>query len=71
MTSTDTTKRAKPKRDQAKLEHDALVKLCAALGELPLNSLDQASYSAYSEAVNLLDPDDFTERFMTSAVKQS
>lgn len=62
-------KRAKTKHDQAKREHDALVTLCAALGELPADTLDQASYKAYSAAVEVLDPDEFTERFMASAIK--
>lgn len=65
-TSTDSRKRAKPKHDQAKREHDALVALLEALGELPSGTLDQRSYKAYCAAVNVIDPDDFTERFMAS-----
>lgn len=48
---------------------DALERLVKALGELPAGNLDQASESAYRHAANLLDPDEFTERFMASARK--
>lgn len=41
----------------------ALEILCKALGELPADALDQASFAAYSRAVDLLEPDEFTERF--------
>jgi hypothetical protein len=45
----------------------ALEILCRALGELPANALDQASFAAYSRAVDLLDPDEFRERFLAQA----
>lgn len=48
---------------------EALEKLVRALGELPAGNLDQASESAYRHAANLLDPDEFTGRFMASARK--
>lgn len=60
---------AKSEHDRAKLEHDALVTLVKALGELPHNALDQASFKAYSAAAELLDPDEFTARFMAQARK--
>ena len=46
---------------------EALEALVAALGELPAGNLDQASEAAYRRAANLLDPDEFTERFMAQA----
>ena len=47
----------------------ALQRLVNALGELPAGTLDQASEAAYRSAANLLDPDEFTERFMAQAKK--
>lgn len=49
-----------------KLE-DALRAIVKALGELPAGNLDQASQKAYRAADDLLDPDEFTARFMAQA----
>jgi hypothetical protein len=49
----------------------ALEGLCKALGDLPHNALDQASFNAYSRAVDVLEPDEFRERFMAQAEKRS
>jgi hypothetical protein len=46
---------------------EALEALCRALGELPATALDQASFKAYSRAVDVLEPDEFRERFMAQA----
>lgn len=48
----------------------ALRRLVDALGGLPANNLDQASERAYRDAHNLLDPDEFTERFMAQGGKK-
>lgn len=54
-------------RAGAKEVREALEGLCKALGELPHNALDQASFHAYSRAVDVLEPDEFRERFMAQA----
>jgi ribulose 1,5-bisphosphate carboxylase large subunit-like protein len=55
------------KRAGAKAVREALEALCRALGELPADALDQASFRAYGRAVDVLDPDEFGERFKAQA----
>lgn len=43
---------------------EVLERLCKALGEMPHDWPSQDLYKAYKDAANLLDPDEFTERFM-------
>lgn len=52
------------KRAGAEEVRQALEALCKALGELPHDALDQASFHAYSRAVDVLEPDEFRQRFM-------
>lgn len=56
--------------DQAKKLHGALEALCKAVGELPVVETDQATQKAYGSAVSILEPDDFTERFMAQHRRQ-
>lgn len=58
------------KRAGAKEVREALEALCRALGELPHDALDQASFYAYSRAVDVLEPDEFRERFQALASKR-
>jgi hypothetical protein len=45
--------------------HEALKRLCDAIGGMPHDWPDQATRKAWSDAVDLLEgPDAFTERFM-------
>lgn len=46
---------------------EALNGLCKALGKLPADTLDKASFNAYSKAVDVLEPYEFRERFMAQA----
>jgi ribulose 1,5-bisphosphate carboxylase large subunit-like protein len=55
------------KKAGAKAVREALEALCRALGELPAGALDQASFHAYSRAVDVLEPDEFRERFQAQA----
>lgn len=48
----------------------ALEALCRALGELPADALDQASFRAYSDAVEVLEPDEFRARFTAQATER-
>lgn len=44
--------------------------LTKALGDTPVGMLDQATTRAYAAAMNLLEPDEFTERFMAQATHE-
>jgi hypothetical protein len=50
---------------------DALKRLCDELGEMPHDWPSQGLRKAYSEATNLLDPDEFTERFMERHIAEA